>query len=103
MVPSSNQKGNFVTFEGDDCKEDKLGLSKDVLGRRRKRRGIKIHENIVKKSIHQLQVDPSMFDKVQNKYFDELPNAQQQPPQKQSHQWASFVTMKNDAKMMLKC
>ena len=67
MVPSSNQKGNFVTFEGDDCKEDKLGLSKDVLGRRRKRRGIKIHENIVKKSIHQLQVDPSMFDKVQNK------------------------------------
>ena len=97
MVPSSNREGNFVTFEGDDCKEDKLGLSKDVLGRRRKRRGIKIHEILDAKSNHHLEADHSMFDKVQNNYL-ELPNAQQQQLQKQSHQSAPFATMKNDCK-----
>ena len=74
MVPSSNIGGTFIAFEGDDFKEDELGLSKEVLGRKRKRRGINI--NGVLDANSQLETDQGMFTKVQNNCLV-LPNAQQ--------------------------
>ena len=63
LSTKKSRQGNFIACEGDNFNRDKLELSKEVLGRRRKRRGIIIDEDLDANSNYPLKGNQNMGDK----------------------------------------